>query len=257
MLKLNQRFLILNFSPWPIITSLNVGNLLFSLIISYKYFILINSLGLFLSIMAWLNEIKLESIYMGEHSLKQNEMLYFGFLLFLLSEILIFATLIGSYFYNTINPSIELFNKYPYDGIIAIDKYSYPTSNTFILYLSGLSCTIAINSLYLKKKNKAFNYLIITLIFSTIFSYIQYIEYKNAPFSIIDGIYGTNFFILTGFHGIHVICGTLFLIYTAYRIYFNIFTIDNSTGIICSSIYWHFVDYLWLILYIFLYLWGS
>lgn len=257
MLKLNQRFFILNFSPWPIITSINTGNLLFSLIISYKYLILISLLGLLISIMGWLNEIRLESSYIGEHSLKQNEMLYLGFLLFLLSEILIFATLIGSYFYNTINPSIELFNKYPYDGIITIDKYSYPTLNTFILYISGLSCTIAINSLYLKKKNKTLNYLIITLILSTIFSYIQYIEYINAPFSIIDGIYGTNFFILTGFHGIHVICGTLFLIYTTYRVYSNTFTIENSIGLISSSIYWHFVDYLWLILYIFLYLWGS
>lgn len=257
MLKLNQRFFILNFSPWPIITSFNFGNFLFSLIISYKYLIVIAILGLFISIIGWLNEIKLESWYMGEHTLKQNDMLYFGFLLFLLSEILIFATLIGSYFYNSLNPSIELFNKYPYDGIITIDKYSYPTLNTFILYFSGLSCTIAINNLYVKNKNKSFYYLIITLILSTIFSYIQYIEYINSPFSIIDGIYGTNFFILTGFHGIHVICGTLFLIYTAYRIYYNTLTIENSTGIICSSIYWHFVDYLWLILYIFLYLWGS
>lgn len=257
MYKLNQRFFIINFSPWPIITSFNLGNMLFSLIISYKYLIIIAFIGLLISIMGWLNEIKLESSYIGEHTLKQNEMLYLGFLLFILSEILIFATLIGSYFYNTINPSIELFNKYPYEGIITIDKYSYPSLNTFILYFSGLTCTIAINNLYNKNKSKSFYYLIITLILSTIFSYIQYYEYKNAPFSIIDGIYGTNFFILTGFHGIHVICGTLFLIYTTYRIYYNILTPENSTGLIASSIYWHFVDYLWLILYIFLYLWGS
>ena len=257
MYKLNQRFFILNFSPWPIISSFSLAILLFSLILSIRSLIILGLLNVIISVLGWLNEIKHESSYNGEHTLKQNEMLYFGFLLFILSEILIFATLIGSYFYNSINPSVELYNKYPYEGIIIIDKFGYPSVNTLILYFSGLSCTIVINNLYNKNKNISIYYLIITLILSFIFSIIQYYEYKNSLFTIIDGIFGTNFFILTGFHGIHVICGTLFLIYSGYRIYYNILTPENSIGLISSGLYWHFVDYLWLILYIFLYLWGS
>lgn len=257
MTKFNTRFHLLRLSPWPLILSFNIAILLYSLILTYKYFIIINIISLIIGSLGWLNEIKLESSFEGAHTLKQNQILTFGFLLFLLSEILIFSTLFGSYFYNAINPSIELYNNYPYNGINPINSLGLPLLNTLLLYFSGLTCTAAINYINKRRFNYTIQLLLLTILISFIFSSIQYYEYNNALFTITDGIYGTNFYILTGFHGLHVIVGTLFLLYSLFRVISNTVTINNSLGLTASSLYWHLVDAIWLLLYIALYLWGS
>lgn len=257
MLKLSNKFNILKLSPWPLIISFNIGDLLLSLILGIKWYIMLSLVFLLLSSLGWFEEIRYESVYEGCHTNRMNKILYLGFLLFLLSEVLIFGTLFGSFFYNSINPSIELFNKYPYYGINVINKFSLPLFNTALLYISGISCTIAINMLSKRNKSNSIFYLILTILISLLFLSIQYFEYNNSLFSIVDGIFSTNFYVLTGFHGIHVILGTILLIYSLYRVYFNFITFNLNTSIIISSLYWHFVDYVWILLYITVYIWAS
>lgn len=254
MLKLSNKFYIVRLSPYPLLLSLLSGNILLSLIIGNSNYILLSILISTIGFLGWINEIKYESIIESGHSYIINNILYNGFILFLFSEILIFSTLFGSYFYNILIPSIELYNSYPYLGIIKINALSLPLLNTCLLYISGLTITICINNLSLRNKWISLKFGIYTIILSIIFTFIQYIEYNNTLFSIIDGIYGTNFFILTGFHGIHVIIGTLFIIYSLIRIYYNYINYNNIIGIICSSLYWHFVDYVWIILYLTIYI---
>ena len=250
-----NKFFLVRLSPSPIILSFGIGNLLLGLILTDKYYILISLLCVFLSTLGWLYEIYLESHLEGAHSNDQSQILYVAFILFLLSEVLIFGTLFGSFFYNSIIPSIETYNEYIYHGINSVNPLSLPLLNTILLYLSGLTCTIFINSLAMRKGHV--EYLILTIVLSSIFSYIQYYEYNNTLFTIIDGIYGTNFFILTGFHGLHVIVGTLFLIYSLIRYLTNSIRFNNKVGVISSSLYWHFVDYVWILLYLALYQWGG
>lgn len=255
MLKLNTRAHLLRNSPWPLLFSLSLGSTLFSLIINknlYNVLIVLAITGL-----GWLNEIRCESIFEGAHTNKQNQILYIGFILFLVSEVLIFATLFGSFFYNAINPSIEVYNKYPHLGINPIDYKGLPLINTLLLYFSGLTCTMAVLYINTRKTEKTIKYFILTIILSFIFSFIQYYEYNNTLFTITDGIFASNFYILTGFHGIHVIIGTLFLIYSLSRILDNTTRLNNSVGITSSSLYWHMVDLIWIALYLSLYFWGS
>lgn len=255
--KLNTRNHLVRNSPYPLLFSLSLGSFLYSLILTYKYYILYSLIFFIISSLGWLNEIKIESSYEGNHTVKQNEILYLGFLLFILSEVLIFATFFSSFIYNAINPSIEIFNKYPYFGINTINSLSCPLLNTAILYISGLTCTIALSYLSLRTKKEFIYYLLFTIILSFLFTSIQYYEYNNALFTILDGIYSTNFYILTGFHGFHVFIGTFFLIYSLLRVFTNLITLNNSIGIKASSLYWHFVDWVWLLLYLLLYIWGN
>jgi len=97
--------------------------------------------------------------------------------------------------------------------------------------------------------------LIVTILFSFCFLACQYEEYSTAPFTIADGIYGTTFYMTTGFHGFHVIIGTIFLIVCLFRV--RHFTSNHHVGLITAAWYWHFVDVVWILLYILMYWWGS
>jgi len=98
--------------------------------------------------------------------------------------------------------------------------------------------------------------LILSVIYGVAFTLLQVWEYINAPFSISDGIYGSIFFVSTGFHGLHVIVGTIALIVCVFRHWRYHFQIDHHVGLELSIWYWHFVDIIWILLYMFIYLWG-
>jgi cytochrome c oxidase subunit 3 len=245
--KLSTSFHLVQLSPWPLLLSFTIANFLFVNVLIYwqynfTYASIINFILLLTILSLWFYDINNE---VEHHTTKVNDALYLGFLLFVLSEIIAFSTLFGSYLYNSIIPSVEIYNIYPYYGIYNINIYSIPVINTLLLLLSGITCTVGYKLLQLNGNWKT--YLIITLILASLFMYAQSIEYTNAFFTIIDGIYATNFFILTGFHGFHVIIGILFLvvnIFIKYPInYYNL-----------SSVYWHFVDLVWIVLVVLLYL---
>jgi cytochrome c oxidase subunit 3 len=97
--------------------------------------------------------------------------------------------------------------------------------------------------------------LIITIILGVYFTILQAYEYLEASFSIADSIYGSTFFVATGFHGLHVLIGSRFLIVCLARLLFNQFSLTHHFGFEAAAWYWHFVDVVWLFLYINVYWW--
>lgn len=262
MKKIFHPFHLVDNSPWPFIVSLTLLNLILSFI-----FIRENKIGqtelfywaffsLILSIFSWVLEIISEGTYKGLHTKKVQLGLYIGFLLFVISEIAIFFSFFIAHLNSSLIPSIEIGNIWPPIGIVNFNPEAIPLYNTILLFFSGLCSTISQNYLSERLKIKSILFLFITLILGISFSFEQYKEYFYATYTISDSVYASNFYLLTGFHGIHVLLGTLLLFISFFRLIFYHFSSNHYLGFTTSTIYWHFVDYVWLILYTIIYCWG-
>jgi cytochrome c oxidase subunit 3 len=128
-----------------------------------------------------------------------------------------------------------------------------PFLNTIILLTSGCTITVAHHAIVYGSKYMAMNGLVATVLLAAFFTKLQEIEYVTAPFSISDSVYGSCFFLCTGFHGFHVIVGTCFLIVCLFRLYINHFTREHHFGFEAAAWYWHFVDVVWLFLFVSIY----
>lgn len=178
-------------------------------------------------------------------------------MLFITSEIFFFLSFFWAFFHTSLSPDIFIGQKWPCKGIVAFDPIAIPLINTLILLRSGVSLTASHHFLITGEKTKGFNYLLFTIILGVYFTALQYVEYKEATFSIADSVYGSTFFIATGFHGIHVIIGTIFLNVCLFRIIKNHFSSYHHFGFEAAAWYWHFVDVVWLFLYICIYWFGK
>ena len=181
----------------------------------------------------------------------------YGMLLFIVSEVMFFFAFFWAFFHSSVNPSIFIGGVWPPAYIVTLDPWKIPLLNTILLLSSGASVTWAHHAIVLGSKYQGCVALIVTIILASIFSGLQGFEYVTAPFSISDGIYGSCFYMLTGFHGFHVIVGTIFLAVGLLRLYLNHFTRQHHFGFEAAAWYWHFVDVVWLFLFITVYWWGS
>ena len=132
-----------------------------------------------------------------------------------------------------------------------------PLTNTFFLLSSGATVTWAHHALIVRSKKQALISLLLTLILAILFTGLQGLEYYEAPFTISDSVFGSCFYMATGFHGFHVFIGTLCLIVSLFRIVFNHFTNTHHFGFESAAWYWHFVDVVWLFLFVTVYWWGG
>lgn len=261
--KLSYPYQIVLTSPWPFLISIILFDyfiFVVSMFYNIKYSAIFFNFAFALTgvtVYFWMSELIKEGLYKGEHSKIEISNLTIGFILFVVSEIIIFIIFFVSFFYNSFIPSIEIGSEWPPYGINIINPYSLPLFNTALLYFSGVSISISQNYLLIRNKYYTLLFLLITIILAILFTIVQYYEYKQAPFSIVDSIYGTNFFVLTGFHGIHVIIGTSLLLISFVRFYFNHFQSNNQVGYHASAIYWAFVDWLWLFIMAFVYIWSA
>ena len=135
--------------------------------------------------------------------------------------------------------------------------FEIPLLNTVLLLSSGASVTYAHHSLIEGNRRGTILGIIITILLAVFFTALQGLEYYEAPFTIADGAYGSTFFFATGFHGIHVIIGTLFIAVAFFRILSYHLTDHHHLGFEAAILYWHFVDVVWLFLYVSIYWWGS
>ena len=168
-----------------------------------------------------------------------------------------FFAFFWAFFAQSISPTIELGNIWPPKGIVVFNAFEVPLVNTLILLTSGATVTYAHHAITSGNKSDAVFGLLLTVILAIIFTMFQAYEYLSALFKISDGIYGTTFYLATGFHGFHVIIGTIFLIVCLIRLYRNHFTKQHHFGFEAAAFYWHFVDVVWLFLYIAVYYWSS
>lgn len=205
----------------------------------------------------WWKDLVRESKNQGFHNIKVINRLKIGIILFISSEVLFFFRFFWAYFHRRSRPNIEIGQTWPPFYINSFNPINVPLLNTIILLSSGVSITWTHHSIINNIKNQAVYSLIFTVMLGIYFSNLQAIEYIQSEFSIADSIYGASFFIATGFHGIHVLIGTSFLIFILIRISKIDYSRTHIIGFEIAAWYWHFVDIVWLFLYLSIYWWGK
>jgi len=254
----NHPFHLVTFSPWPIIISIRLFNNLISVVRWFhkiNYIILLSIPCTLICIYQWWRDVTRESTFQGWHTHPVYVGLRLGIILFIISEIFFFISFFWAYFHSSLAPSIEIGQLWPPLGIKPFNPFDIPLINTIILITSGITVTWTHHSILNKNYSERFKSLLITITLGVYFTLLQLIEYIESPFTISDSIYGSTFFIATGFHGLHVIIGTLFLLACFYRINLLHFSKLHHFGFEAAAWYWHFVDVVWLFLYISIYWW--
>lgn len=146
---------------------------------------------------------------------------------------------------------------WPPKDVHVFDAMRLPLLNTLILLLSGCTLTYGHHALIHNDRKGLTQGLGATVILGIVFTFLQGFEYMHAPFPFKEGIYGAVFFMATGFHGAHVIIGTLFLAVCYFRAVKGHFKPDHHFGLEAAAWYWHFVDVVWLFLFVSIYIWGN
>ena len=248
-------------SPWPILSALFA----ISLTIRRVYWfnksdalnILLSLMGLYLVRGQWWRDVSREATYLGDHSKVVELGIRWGIVLFIVSEVFFFVSFFWAYFYSSLIPISSLGSSWPPIGVHAFNPLGVPLLNSLVLLSSGVSVTWAHHALLARDGWAAINGLSVTVILGVYFTCLQGLEYWEASFSFRDSVYGRVFFIATGFHGLHVLVGTKFLFVSARRLTIGHFRHRHHTGFEMSAWYWHFVDVVWLFLYIWVYIWGA
>jgi len=250
-------------SPWPLLTSMSLLILTTSGALSMHIFenisiIFFTSLFLVIySMSLWFRDVIVEGTYQGHHTLAVQKGINIGVALFIISEIFFFLAIFWAFFHSGISPDIEIGSQWPPLGIQAINPFELPLLNTIILLSSGVTVTYAHHSLIEGNRSGTLYGLLYTIILASIFTMFQGVEYTVSSFTISDGVFGSCFYFGTGFHGLHVIIGTIFLLVGLWRALAYHLTDNHHLGLEAGILYWHFVDVVWLFLYIFIYYWGS
>jgi len=266
MLKRNNQrhsFHLVDPSPWPLIASfsalmLTVGATMYMHGYVGGGILMQSGFCMILFMMfCWWRDIIREGTFEGQHTKSVQTGLRMGVLLFIVSEIMFFFAFFWAFFHSSFNPNLAIGGVWPPAYITTLDPWQIPLLNTCLLLSSGASVTWAHHAIVGGSKFQASIALIITVILAVIFTGLQGFEYATAPFTISDGVYGSCFYLATGFHGFHVIIGTLFLMVCFFRLYLNHFTREHHFGFEAAAWYWHFVDVVWLFLFITVYWWGS
>ena len=250
-------------SPWPIFTCVSLLTLTTSGVLTMhgfnnaKYFLILAFISLISSMSFWFRDVISEGTYLGNHTLAVQRGLNIGVALFIVSEGLFFLAIFWAFFHSALSPTVELGAQWPPIGIEAINPFELPLLNTVILLSSGVTVTYAHHSLIQGNRKGALYGLVFTILLAIIFTLLQGIEYSVSSFTISDGAFGSCFYFGTGFHGLHVIIGTAFLSVGLWRALAYHLTDNHHLGLESAILYWHFVDVVWLFLFISIYYWGS
>jgi len=260
-IKWNHPFHLVNYRPWPLIRAIRILILVSGLIKWFhQYNINLFILGLTITTLTryqWWRDITRERTYQGLHTINVINGLKWGIILFIISEIFFFISFFWRFFHRRLSPNIEIGIIWPPSGVNTFNPFQIPLLNTIILLTSGISVTWTHHSLIENNFSQRKISLFITIILGIYFTILQTYEYIEAPFSIADSVYGASFFITTGFHGIHVLIGTAFLLICWIRHINFHFSSTHHFGFEAATWYWHFVDVIWLFLYISIYWWGN
>lgn len=256
-------FHIVNPSPWPFFSGLSALATMFGFVmymhgysigsLLYKFgFLLILCMMFF-----WWRDIVREATFEGQHTKDVQTSVKLGVILFIVSEIMFFFAFFWAFFHFSFNASIFIGGVWPPAFLTILNPWKTPLLNTIVLLTSGATVTIAHHAIIWGSKELSIKALSATIVLAIFFTFLQSIEYSTAPFSIYNTAYGSVFYLLTGFHGFHVLIGTIFLFICESRVYFNHLTKEHHLGFEAAAWYWHFVDVVWLFLFLTVYWWGS
>jgi len=222
-----------------------------------EYFLILAFVSVIFSMSFWFRDVISESTYLGNHTLSVKRGLNMGVALFIVSEALFFLAIFWAFFHSALAPTVELGAQWPPIGIEAINPFELPLLNTILLLSSGVTVTYAHHSLIEGNRKSALYGLIATIILAVVFTGFQGVEYTVSSFTLADGVFGSCFYFGTGFHGLHVMIGTAFLSVGLWRVLAYHLTDNHHLGLEAGILYWHFVDVVWLFLFISIYYWGS
>lgn len=263
MKKAYHPYHLVTASPWPFLTSLTSFSLVIGLVMymhNYENGFFLLKYGMFASLICailWWRDVVREGTFRGDHTSLVQHGLKLGFLLFIVSEVMFFFSFFWAFFHSSLAPSEMLGSVWPPEGITSFDPWKVPLLNTYILLLSGVMVTAAHHFILMGDQVESLDYLALTLFLATLFTFVQGFEYLTGAFSINDGVYGSTFYLLTGFHGLHVLVGTFFLGVCFYRLWKKHYSQTHHLGFEAAAWYWHFVDVVWLFLFVAVYWWGS
>uniref|UniRef100_A0A5H2V9Z3 Cytochrome c oxidase subunit 3 n=1 Tax=Trogoderma granarium TaxID=591392 RepID=A0A5H2V9Z3_9COLE len=257
----NHPFHLVETSPWPIMSALSAMITMMGLIKWFHMFnpqlLILGTISTMLIMYQWWRDITREGTFQGHHTMTVTLGLRWGMILFITSEVFFFISFFWGFFHSSLAPTMEIGLNWPPKGINPFNPSQIPLLNTLILLTSGLTVTWAHHAIMGNNKKQAIQGLALTVILGIYFSALQGFEYMEAPFTISDSVYGSSFFMATGFHGLHVLIGSTFLMVCLIRLSLNHFSSIHHFGFEAAAWYWHFVDVVWLFLYISIYWWGS
>jgi cytochrome c oxidase subunit III len=255
-------------SPWPIVGSLAaatlaVGGLMYMhAIAGWPYVLLLAVAGIALTMVGWWRDVIFESRH-GDHTDVVARGLRIGMVLFITSEVLFFFAFFWAYFWGALyHPvTVEGYTWLP-EGAHPVPAFDIPFLNTMILLLSGCTVTWAHHAVRENDNATAAKALLLTVGLGVIFTGFQAYEYVHTiyspeGFTLSSQIFGSTFYMATGFHGFHVIIGTTFLAVCTARAFAHHFRPHKHVGLEAAAWYWHFVDVVWLFLFVWVYWWGG
>jgi cytochrome c oxidase subunit 3 len=250
-------------SPWPLVASIG-GFTMTSGGVMYMHnyigggsvFLLGVVITLFV-MFTWWRDIIREGTLEGQHTYDVQLGLRMGMILFIVSEVMFFFAFFWAFFHSSLSPTFDTGAQWPVEGVPVMSAWEIPLLNTVLLLSSGLTVTWAHHAIVAGARKEALVGLVGTVILAIIFTALQGFEYLHAPFTISDGVYGSCFYLATGFHGFHVFIGTVFLTICTIRLMYHHFTREHHFGFEAAAWYWHFVDVVWLFLFVTIYWWGG
>jgi cytochrome c oxidase subunit 3 len=248
-------------SPWPAIGATGAFVTAIGLVMYMHdegwWLLPIGALIIAYTMFVWWRDVIKEATFEGHHTQVVQLGMRYGMVLFIASEVMFFVAWFWAYFNASLYPTAAIGGHWPPTGIEPFDPWHLPFVNTLILLTSGTTVTWAHHSLQHGDRDGTLKGLLCTVLLGLLFTCVQAYEYSHAAFGFKDGIYASTFFMATGFHGAHVIIGTIFLIVTLGRAYLGHFKPDHHFGFEAAAWYWHFVDVVWLFLFACIYWWGS
>jgi cytochrome c oxidase subunit III len=249
-------------SPWPMVGTaaalmMTTGGVWY-MHAGVPWLLIAGVIVLLSTFVGWWRDVIRESVRTNAHTEPVAHGLRVGFLLFIASEVMFFFAFFWAFF----NASVPIINSaahdvWPPEGITPFHTWGLPFLNTLILLTSGATVTVAHHAVRLGDRPKMIFWIGCTVVLGVLFISCQAFEYGHAAFGFTDGIYPSTFFMATGFHGFHVLVGTIFLFVCYLRAVRGHFTPEKHVGFEAAAWYWHFVDVVWLFLFVSVYWWGS
>ena len=256
-------------SPWPAVGATGAFGMaaggIWYLHDGPIWIFVIGTLVVLYTMFVWWRDVVREAHVDGHHTPVVQLHMRYGMVLFIMSEVMFFVAWFWAYFNGALGPTDEMGGTWPPSGIATFDPWHLPLLNTIILLTSSTTVTWAHHAVLENNRRDAVFGLSVTVALGLLFTAVQAYEYSQAPFSFgLAGdewtgqeIYGSTFFMATGFHGAHVIIGTLFLAVCLARAFLGHFKPDHHFGLEAAAWYWHFVDVVWIFLFSCVYIWGA
>jgi cytochrome c oxidase subunit 3 len=270
--KVQHDYHLVDPSPWPFVGAASALVLAIGAIgwmhHSYAAAPLVfgaGAIGVLYTMLSWWRDVTNEAQNKGDHTRVVQISHRYGMILFIASEVMFFVAWFWAYFNTALFPAdlhqvarAEFIGQtWPPKGIETFDPWHLPLLNTLILLTSGTTVTWAHHALLEGDRDGVKKGLWLTIALGVLFTCVQAYEYSHAAFGFKGNIYGATFFMATGFHGAHVLIGTIFLIVCLARTYAGHFTPKQHLGFEFAAWYWHFVDVVWIFLFFCIYVWGA